>query len=253
MNAVISLENVGKIFEQTQSYVEALEDICFDVRENEFVSILGPSGCGKSTLLKIIAGLDDDYTGKVYAAGRDIRDAAPSVCLMHQKDLLLPWRSVLDNVTLPLELKGVSKTERERTALAYFEEFGLKGFEGMYPKQLSGGMRQRAALLRTFLCDGGVYLMDEPFAALDALTRFKMREWLLDVWSAHQKAVVFVTHDIEEAVFLSDRIIVLSERPAKVAHVFDIRLPRPRVRDMLEDASFLRLRRAVQEALVITA
>jgi ABC-type nitrate/sulfonate/bicarbonate transport system ATPase subunit len=168
---------------------------------------------------------------------------------MHQKDLLLPWRSVMDNVALPLELKGVPKQEREQTALAYFEEFGLKGFERMYPKQLSGGMRQRAALLRTFLDEGDVYLMDEPFAALDALTRFKMREWLLDVWSAHRKAVVFVTHDIEEAVFLSDRILVLSERPAKVAHEFVVTLPRPRTRDILDDAEFLMLRRTVQDAL----
>lgn len=249
MNTIISLKNVGKIFEQTQSTVEALVDINFDVRENEFVSILGPSGCGKSTLLKIISGLDNEYTGGVTVAGRDVRAAVPSVCLMHQKDLLLPWRTVLDNVALPLELKGVPKTEREQIALAYFEEFGLKGFEAMYPKQLSGGMRQRAALLRTFLDEGDVYLMDEPFAALDALTRFKMREWLLDVWQRHRKAVVFVTHDIEEAVFLSDRILVLSERPATVAQVFEVNLPRPRSRDMLEDAAFLQLRRAVQDAL----
>ncbi len=249
MNTIISLKNVGKIFEQTQSTVEALVDISFDVRENEFVSILGPSGCGKSTLLKIISGLDSEYTGGVTVAGRDVREAVPSVCLMHQKDLLLPWRGVLENVALPLELKGVPKTEREQTALAYFEEFGLKGFEAMYPKQLSGGMRQRAALLRTFLDEGDVYLMDEPFAALDALTRFKMREWLLDVWQRHRKAVVFVTHDNEEAVFLSDRILVLSERPATVAQVFEVNLLRPRSRDILEDATFLQLRRAVQDAL----
>ncbi len=249
MDTIISLKNVGKIFEQTQSYVEALVDISFDVRENEFVSVLGPSGCGKSTLLKIIAGLDKDYTGEVSVAGRDVRQAAPSVCLMHQKDLLLPWRSVLDNVALPLELRGVPKAQRQETALAQFEEFGLKGFEHMYPRQLSGGMRQRAALLRTFLDEGDVYLMDEPFAALDALTRFKMREWLLDVWNKHRKAVVFVTHDIEEAVFLSDRILVLSERPAKVAHVFDVNLPRPRSRDILDSPAFLKLRRAVQDAL----
>ncbi len=249
MGTIITLKNVGKIFEQTQSFVEALVDICFDVRENEFVSVLGPSGCGKSTLLKIIAGLDSDYTGEVSVAGRDVRKAAPSVCLMHQKDLLLPWRSVLDNIALPLELRGVTKAERQKAALAHFEEFGLKGFERMYPHQLSGGMRQRAALLRTFMDEGDVYLMDEPFAALDALTRFKMREWLLDVWNAHRKAVVFVTHDIEEALFLSDRILVLSERPAKVAHVFKVNLTRPRTRDMLDNTAFLKLRRAVQDAL----
>jgi len=247
--AVIQLENISRVFDDTPNTVEALVDVNMTVRPNEFVSIVGPSGCGKSTLLKIMAGLDGEYTGTAYVNGRDVRETRPSVCLMPQRDLLMPWRSVLDNVALPLELRGVPRAEREAQAARYFEEFGLSGFENAWPDTLSGGMRQRAALLRTFLCEGGVYLMDEPFAALDALTRYRMRVWLLDIWSRHQKAVVFVTHDIEEAVFLSDRVYVLSERPATVADVIDITLPRPRPRDIVETPAFVALRRTVRAAL----
>ncbi|MGI5849202.1 MAG: ABC transporter ATP-binding protein [Christensenellales bacterium] len=249
MDRIIELQSVSRIFDSSQANIEALVNIDLFVDSNEFVSILGPSGCGKSTLLKIIAGLDDDYSGRVLVNGHDIIGLKPSVCFMHQKDLLLPWKTVIDNVTLPLELRGITKKERDECAAAYMEEFGLAGFEKMYPKQLSGGMRQRAALLRTFLCEGDVFLMDEPFASLDALTRFRMREWLLNLWDHHKKAVIFVTHDIEEAIFLSDRIYILSERPATVAHVIDVGLKRPRSRDVFEDAGFNCLRRRVQDAL----
>ena len=245
----IELKSVSKVFDDTPNTVEALVDVNLAVRPNEFASVVGPSGCGKSTLLKIVAGLDSDYAGTAYVNGRDVRDARPSVCLMPQKDLLMPWRSVLENVALPLELRGLPKTEREAQAARHFEEFGLAGFENAWPDTLSGGMRQRAALLRTFLCEGDVFLMDEPFAALDALTRYRMRVWLLDIWSRHQKAVVFVTHDIEEAVFLSDRVCVLSERPATVAQIIDIPLLRPRPRDIVETPEFIALRHAVQAAL----
>ncbi len=249
MDAVIELKRVSKVFDDTPNTVEALVDMNLTVRANEFVSVVGPSGCGKSTLLKIIAGLDRDYEGSAYVNGQDLRASRPSVCLMPQKDLLMPWRTVVENVTLPLELRGMGKAEREAQAAQYFEEFGLAGFERAYPDTLSGGMRQRAALLRTFLCEGDVFLMDEPFAALDALTRYKMRAWLLDIWSRHQKAVVFVTHDIEEAVFLSDRVCVLSERPATVAEIVDVALPRPRGRDIVETPEFIALRHAVRAAL----
>jgi NitT/TauT family transport system ATP-binding protein len=250
MDNIIAMRGVSKVFDNTQASVEALVDISLAVKSNEFVSILGPSGCGKSTLLKIVAGLDGDYDGTVLVRGHDVRQCKPSVCLMHQKDLLLPWKTVIDNVTLPLMLRGMPRGEREAVALASLEEFGLSGFERMYPDALSGGMRQRAALLRTFLDEGDVFLMDEPFAALDALTRFKMREWLLEMWQRHKKAVVFVTHDIEEAVFLSDRIYILSERPATVAKTVSIDLPRPRQRDVIDTPAFIALRRSVQNALM---
>ena len=248
-DAVIELKGVSKVFDDTPGTVEALVDVSLSVRPNEFVSIVGPSGCGKSTLLKIIAGLDSDYAGSVTVDGQDVRTARPSVNLMPQKDLLMPWRTVIENVALPLELRGLPKAEREAQAARHFEEFGLSGFEGAYPDMLSGGMRQRAALLRTFLCEGGVFLMDEPFASLDALTRYRMRAWLLQIWNRHRKAVVFVTHDIEEAVFLSDRVCVLSERPATVAQIIEVPLPRPRARDIVEAPEFISLRHAVRAAL----
>ena len=249
MSKIIEMQGVSKIFDDTNASVEALLDVGLFVEENEFVSILGPSGCGKSTLLKIIAGLDDEYDGHVRVNGKDVRTDRPDVCFMHQKDLLLPWKTITDNVTLPLEIRGIEKKEREKQASAYLEEFGLAGFGDMYPRQLSGGMRQRVALLRTFLCTGGVFLMDEPFAALDWLTRFKMREWLLDIWNRHKKAVVFVTHDIEEAIYLSDRIYILSERPATVANVISVDIRRPRHRDIVEDKAFLDIRRRIQDLL----
>lgn len=249
MYSIIDLKNVSKVFDDSQASVEALVDINLFVRSNEFVSILGPSGCGKSTLLRITAGLDEDYKGDVTVGGKNIRQQKPDVCLMHQKDLLMPWKTVIENVALPLEVKGIPKEERIKTANTYMKEFGLAGFENMYPKQLSGGMRQRAALLRTFLCTGDVFLMDEPFASLDALTRFKMRQWLLDIWSNHKKAVLFVTHDIEEAVFLSDRIYILSERPATVAKILEVGLERPRSRDIIETPEFMEIRRRVQDWL----
>ncbi len=248
-SAAIELRSVSKVFDDAPNTVEALVDVSLTVRPNEFVSVVGPSGCGKSTLLKIVAGLASDYAGTAYVNGQDVRTAPPSVCLMPQRDLLMPWRTVLENVALPLELRGIPKAEREAQAVKHFEEFGLAGFEQAWPDMLSGGMRQRAALLRTFLCEGDVFLMDEPFAALDALTRYRMRVWLLDIWSRYQKAVVFVTHDIEEAVFLSDRVCVLTERPATVAEIIGIPLPRPRARDIVETPQFIALRHAVQAAL----
>ena len=249
MDKIIEMKNVGKEFVDARDSVEALVDVSLHVMQNEFVSILGPSGCGKSTLLKIIAGLDDDYTGSVTVGGQDIKRQKPSVCLMHQRDLLMPWKNVIDNVTLPLMLQGAGKRKRDEKAAALMNEFGLAGFEQMYPNQLSGGMRQRAALLRTFLCEGDVFLMDEPFAALDWITRFKMRQWLLDIWNRHKKAVVFVTHDIEEAVYLSDRIYILSERPATVAKEVTVEIERPRDKSILEDARFMQMRKSIQSTL----
>ena len=249
MGKIIEMKNVGKEFVDARDSVEALVDVNLHVMQNEFVSMLGPSGCGKSTLLKIIAGLDGDYTGSVVVGGKDIKHQKPSVCLMHQRDLLMPWKNVMDNVTLPLMLQGIGKHERDEKAAMMFSEFGLAGFEQKYPKQLSGGMRQRAALLRTFLCEGDVFLMDEPFAALDWITRFKMRQWLLDIWNHHKKAVVFVTHDIEEAVYLSDRIYILSERPATVVKEVVVDIPRPREKSILERRDFLDIRRGIQNAL----
>jgi ABC-type nitrate/sulfonate/bicarbonate transport system ATPase subunit len=208
----------------------------------EFISIIGPSGCGKSTLLNIIAGLDDADGGMV-----EMESDASSVRLgrigyMQQKDLLLPWRSVIDNTILGLELHGHTKKEARQRAFDLVEIFGLKGFEKQYPFALSGGMRQRAAFLRTMLLDQDVILLDEPFGALDALTRVQMQEWLLELWDSLRKTIILITHDVDEAILLSDRVYVLTARPGRVKMVLDIGLPRPRNYELVTTYAFMELK-----------
>lgn len=198
------------------------------VNHGEFVSIIGPSGCGKSTLLNIIAGLDQPDAGIIQMDGEPEGNRLGSVGYMQQKDLLLPWRTVLDNATLGLEIQGVSRRQARNQALELTGLFGLSGFEHQYPFALSGGMRQRAAFLRTMLLDQDVVLLDEPFGALDALTRVQMQEWLMELWGELKKTIVLITHDVEEAILLSDRVYVLTARPAQVNMVMDVSLPRPR-------------------------
>lgn len=192
------------------------ENLSFAVREGEVVTLLGPSGCGKSTILHIISGLLVPERGRVLMRGREITGETGRMSYMQQKDLLLPWLKVIDNIALPLRISGVGKqTARERAA-ALFDAFGIEGFEHAYPSQLSGGMRQRAALLRTYLFSKEVLLLDEPFARVDAVTRRKLHGWFVDVLERLECSVLFVTHDIDEAMKLSNRIYVLSARPARV-------------------------------------
>lgn len=190
-----------------------LEKINLDIAEGEFVSILGPSGCGKSTLLNIIAGTKSADSGNVYVDGEEVQGISGNFAYMPQQDLLFPWKNILDNVCLHGSIHGGKKEAREK-ALANFERFGLNGYEYSFPGQLSGGMRQRAAFLRTALCDADILLLDEPFGALDVITRGQMQDWLLDIRKELNRTIIFVTHDIDEAVYLSDRILVLSGRPA---------------------------------------
>ncbi|KXG74613.1 ABC transporter ATP-binding protein [Thermotalea metallivorans] len=205
-----------------------LEDVSITLEENQFVSILGPSGSGKSTLFNIIAGLIRPDEGTVEIEGENVIGKTGRVSYMHQKDLLLPWKTILDNVSIPLILKGFPKKQARWRAGTYFELFGLQGFEDYYPAQLSGGMRQRAALLRTYMFSNDIMLLDEPFGGLDAITKRNMQHWLLRVLENLNASILFITHDIDEAIFLSDKIYVLSERPAKVKAVFDVNIPRPR-------------------------
>ena len=229
--------------------VPALEGVDLEISDGEFVSIVGPSGCGKSTLFNILAGLIRPSGGEVLLDGRAPDQLLGHIGYMPQKDLLMPWRTVLDNVTLGLELSKVPRREARRRALEQFPRFGLRGFERRWPGELSGGMRQRAALLRTFLAGREVMLLDEPFGALDALTRQAMQEWLLQVWQADRKTILFVTHDVEEAIYLSDRVYVMSGRPGRMHLCVEVPFPRPRTFAMTSDPEFVALKARLLEPL----
>ncbi len=211
--------------------VLALDDVSIDVRRGEFVSLLGTSGCGKSTVFNMVAGLIAPTEGSILINGQDVTGQAGHVGYMLQKDLLLPWRTILRNVTLGAQLLGRDVKAAEREARDLFRRFGLQGFEDSWPSNLSGGMRQRAAVMRTLLSGKEILLLDEPFGALDAMTRADMQAWLLDIWQEFNSTVVFVTHDIDEAIYLSDRIVVMGRRPGSVQLEVEVDLPRPRVSD----------------------
>ncbi len=245
----IELEGVSKAFRVGGGPLPVLEDVSLAVRPGEFVSLIGPSGCGKSTLLNVIAGLEEPTAGSIRFDGRPAPRRPGAVGYMHQKDLLLPWRTVLDNAILGLELQGVSRSEARRRAMDMAEQFGLKGFEGSYPHLLSGGMRQRVAFLRTALANQDVILLDEPFGALDALTRANMQEWLLGQWESWGKTIVLVTHDVDEAVLLSDRVYVLTPRPGMLKMAMQVDLPRPRSYEMITESVFVRMKAELLGAL----
>jgi ABC-type nitrate/sulfonate/bicarbonate transport system ATPase subunit len=234
-----------------------LDGLSLRVHRGELVALVGPSGCGKSTLLNIIAGLTPPTSGRIMIGGRDATGSSGHVAYMMQDDLLLPWRSVLENVILGAELgrPGAAPDDRVRRqdprarAMQLMTKFGLQGFEDYYPSALSGGMRQRAAFMRTVLCDREVLLLDEPFQGIDALTRNRLHEWLLDLWREFGLTILFVTHDPEEAVFLSDRTYVLSPRPARATQVVTVDLPRPRRHEIVATAAFAEYKRRVLEPL----
>ncbi|MCX7774133.1 MAG: ABC transporter ATP-binding protein [Clostridia bacterium] len=254
MNNCIEIRQVNKSFGKPskkgkEESLSVLADISLSLRENEFVSLLGPSGCGKSTLLKLVAGLDSDYTGDILINGVNPKEQHVSVCYMLQKDCLMPWRTVLSNILLPVEIQKGSLKEQGERLKPLLSEFGLEGFENYRPHQLSGGMRQRAALLRTYLMKGDLMLLDEPFGALDELTRMQMQNWLIDIWERHKKTVLFVTHNLEEAVLLSDRVLVMSNRPGKIICEIPITFKRPRQRELLLDPAFLEYKGKIIEAL----
>jgi ABC-type nitrate/sulfonate/bicarbonate transport system ATPase subunit len=228
---------------------EALADVSLELEAGSFVSLVGPSGCGKSTLLRILAGLVAPSRGDVLLDGSAPGELLGRVGYMPQGDLLMAWRTTLDNVTLGLELSGVPRAEARLRARAELARFGLEGFERHWPRALSGGMRQRAALLRTFLAGREVLLLDEPFGSLDALTREDLREWLLGVWDAQRKTILLVTHDVEEAVFLSDRVYVMSSRPGRIRALVDVPLPRPRSEELTATPEFVAIERQVRAPL----
>jgi ABC-type nitrate/sulfonate/bicarbonate transport system ATPase subunit len=240
--AALVIEGVAKQFTTPAGPLPVLEEIALAAGAGEFVTLIGPSGCGKSTLFNLIAGLDEPDVGTIAIGGVAARDRLGRVAYMPQKDLLLPWRTTLDNVILPLEVRGVPRAEARRQALAHFADFGLAGFERAYPATLSGGMRSRAAFLRTVLADGAVLLLDEPFGALDALTRARMQEWLLGVWERDRRTTLFITHDVDEAIFLADRVYVMTPRPGRLALSAAVNLPRPRDPALLTAPEFVQLK-----------
>ena len=227
-----------------QEPLRVLDGLDLAVREGEIAAVIGPSGSGKSTLLNILAGLDRPTGGEVRVGG------SGAVAYMPQKDLLFPWRTIEDNAILGLEVAGVKKKIAREQVAPLFDEFGLGGFEYAYPAQLSGGMRQRAALLRTVAMNRPVLLLDEPFGALDSLTRTQLQLWLAETWQRHGWTIVLVTHDIREAVFLADNVHVLSPRPARVVRSLEIDLPRPRTADTLTLPEFARLERELLDTLL---
>ena len=239
-----------KTFGAGPTSVAAVENATLTAKVGEFVSIIGPSGCGKSTLFNVISGLEPADRGEVLLHGVRMAGQTGVVGYMPQRDLLLPWRSILNNVILGVELRRGDKEAAKSEARDLFPLFGLEGFEDRYPSELSGGMRQRAALLRTVLTGHDVLLLDEPFGALDALTRSAMHEWLLKVWRQFGMTVLFITHDVDEAVFLSDRSYVMTRRPGTMKLEVEISLPRPRNRRITVDRDFVRAKQTLLEALL---
>ena len=243
---LLRLVNVWKRFGRGAGETVAVRDLDLAIQPGEFVTLIGPSGCGKSTLFNLIAGLlPPDPDGAILLGGRPQRDGEllGKVSFMPQRDLLFPWRTVLDNATLALEVEGLGRRDARKRAEALFPEFGLAGFERRYPHELSGGMRQRVALMRTFLFERDLILLDEPFGALDALTRSMMQRWLLEVWARHRRTVLFITHDIDEAIFLGDRVVVMTARPGTIRCTEPIDLPRPRDGGISTTPAFAEIKR----------
>lgn len=243
--AILSIRRLRKVFGGSPSII-AIEDLSMDVYEGELLCIVGPSGCGKTTLLKILAGLEKPTSGEVLLRGKPIKGPGPDRTMVFQEYSLFPWRTVLSNVMFSLELKGLPKKKAVEEAMRYIRLVGLEGFEEMYPHELSGGMKQRVALARALACNPDVLLMDEPLSALDAQTRNYMQEEIMKIWERTKKTIIFVTHNVEEAVYLGDRIVVLTARPAKVKNVMKVSIGRPRSRFA---SDFINLRMRILDML----
>lgn len=231
----VTIERVHKIYGFSEASVTALRDVSFDIKEHEFVCLLGPSGCGKTTLLNLLAGFEFPTSGAVQAFGRPITGPGPDRTMMFQDYALFPWLTVTGNIAYGLKRRGVAQKERREIVRHYVNLVDLKGFEEKYPGQLSGGMRQRVALARALAVNPAMLLMDEPFAALDSFTRERMQDELVRVWQCERKAVVFVTHNIDEAIKLADRIVVMSPRPGRISDIVVLTSPRPRDVDSLDN------------------
>ena len=245
----IRVEHLRKLYRLGDQTLTALEDVSLTVRDGEFISLVGPSGCGKTTLLNIVAGLVAKTDGTVEIHGAEVTGPSRNIGMMFQSPVLLPWRTNLDNVLLPIEVFNMPRAQYVDAALGLLKLVGLSEFAGRYPFELSGGMQQRVAICRMLLYDPVVLVMDEPFGALDEMSREFMDVELMRIWEEHRKTVLFVTHNIAESVFLSDRVIVLSPRPGRIAASVDIDLPRPRTRAMLSSNDFFHQVTKIRKAL----
>ncbi|MFO7643366.1 MAG: ABC transporter ATP-binding protein [Desulfosarcina sp.] len=230
MDAHLEIRGLTKQYDDAVGGLRVLDEIDCGIAKGELVSLVGPSGCGKTTLLRIIAGLDTASSGEVRLGGQPLRGCDARVGLVFQEFALFPWRSLIANIDVSLEIQGMPKARRRAAAMQYVRSFGLEGFENRHPKALSGGMKQRVAIARTLIANPQVVLMDEPFGSLDSQTRNTMQNFLLKIWADRRDTILFVTHNVDEAVYLSDRIVVLAPRPAKILQVFAVNLKRPRDR-----------------------
>jgi NitT/TauT family transport system ATP-binding protein len=234
MSGNISIGHVTKEYSANGKSLKAVDDVCLDINDSEFICIVGPSGCGKSTLLRMIAGLEPVTGGEISMGDKKVTSPSPEIGFVFQEYTLFPWRTVEKNVEFGLEMKKLPPDERSRIAAKYLDMVGLSKFKDSYPHQLSGGMRQRTAIARTLAVNPEILLMDEPFGALDAQTRNILQEQLLEIWHKERKKVLFVTHNVDEAVFLADKVIVMTARPGRIKEIIDINIPRPRIRTETE-------------------
>lgn len=238
----VKIDKVEKIYKGRNGDMVALNGVSLDIMENEFVCVVGPSGCGKSTLLNIIAGLLEPTSGSVYVDGKEVHGTGPERGVVFQQYALFPWLTVLKNVQFGLKLKGMSEAESREVAMKYLKMVDLEQFADSYPKELSGGMKQRVAIARAYAVDPSVLLMDEPFGALDAQTRTQLQSELIKTWQEQKKTCFFITHDVEEAVILATKVIIMSARPGRIKKIVDVNLPYPRTQEMKMELPFLDLK-----------
>ena len=248
---ILVAENVHKAFPSREGEVKALRDVSLAISDGEFVSLVGPSGCGKTTLLHILGGLLPADQGVVRIDGQILTQPRPEIGFVFQDPTLMPWRTVIKNVTLPLEVQGRDGHEHQQRAMELLDLVGLLGFERLYPHELSGGMQQRVAIARALIHEPSILLMDEPFGSLDAITRNQMNVELLRIWQATGKTILMVTHTIQEAIFLSDRVLIMSPRPGHIRATFEVDLPRPRDTEIYYNEEFASLYHEVRDSIAI--
>lgn len=241
----LKIENVYKEYNTRKGKTVALNGINLDIKENEFICVVGPSGCGKSTLLNAIAGLHEPTSGSIYLDGNLIKGTGVERGVVFQQYALFPWRTVLKNVMFGLEIKKTPKDEAKKIAMKYIKSVGLEGFEHAYPKELSGGMKQRVAIARAYAVNPEVLLLDEPFGALDAQTRVQLQQELLTTWEQDKKTCFFITHDVDEAVILAQRVVIMSARPGRIKRIVDIDIPYPRTQDIKTSPKFIELKNEI--------